>query len=93
MFDVLEALSSQLFMPSQVQAEFWRNRDDVIRRVITTSPLSKIREAKNKTIAEIKAWKRRTMSVEDADALANETEELFHKSARSARTTAVRACI
>lgn len=78
-FDVLEAVSSNLFMPAQVQAEFWRNRDDVIREVITTSSLAGLREAQKKALAEIKAWRRRTMSTTEADELAEDLEKAFRR--------------
>jgi len=78
-FDVLDAVSGNLFMPAQVQAEFWRNRDDVIREVITTSSLAGLRDAQKKALAEIKAWRRRTMSTVEADELAEDLEKLFRR--------------
>ena len=78
-FDVLDKVSDSLFMPAQVQTEFWRNRDDVIRRVVTTNSLSGLREVRNKALSEIRSWRRRTMSTSDADDLSQEVDALFKK--------------
>jgi hypothetical protein len=78
-FSVLDAVSASLFMPAQVQQEFWRNREDVIRRVVNTNSLTGLRDAKNKAVVEIRAWHQRTMLVTEAQALEEEVEALFKK--------------
>lgn len=49
-------------MPAQVQTEFWRNRDEVMREVIATNSVGGIKEAHKKAVGEISAWGTRTMS-------------------------------
>ncbi|NMO57743.1 DUF4935 domain-containing protein [Actinoplanes sp. TBRC 11911] len=78
-FDVLEEVKVNLFMPAQVQAEFWRKRDGVIREVITTSSLAGLREAQKKALAEIRSWRRRAMSTVEADELTRDLEQLFRR--------------
>jgi hypothetical protein len=78
-FDVLQAIAESLFMPAQVQHEFWRKRDGVIREVVTTSSLSGLRDAWKRASSEVKSWGRRTMSTTEADELHNELDVLFKK--------------
>ncbi|MGC5384576.1 PIN-like domain-containing protein [Micromonospora chalcea] len=63
----LEAVAPALFMPAQVQKEFWRNRDDVIRRVIATNSFAGLQEARKKALAEVDSWAARTTPGAEAD--------------------------
>ncbi|GAA2509922.1 PIN-like domain-containing protein [Pilimelia columellifera] len=80
-FSVLSAISSSgsLFMPAQVQREFWRRRDDVVREMAALNSVAGLREARKKAIAEIGSWGKRTMAISDADKLAADFEEVFKK--------------
>ncbi|MER5703391.1 PIN domain-containing protein [Micromonospora sp. NPDC002296] len=65
-FSALEAVAPALFMPAQVQREFWRNRDEVIRRVIATNSVAGLQEARKKALAEMDSWATRTMPGSEA---------------------------
>jgi hypothetical protein len=78
-FGVLDAVMPSLFLPAQVQAEFWRNRDDVIRNAVNTNSLAGLREAKSRAISGVRAWQQRTMLTAEAEALEAEIEALFRK--------------
>lgn len=78
-FKVLQTVADNLFMPAQVQREFWRRRDPVIREVATTSSLTGLRDARKRALNEINAWRRRAMSTTEADDLYNEIDALFKK--------------
>ncbi|WP_431917722.1 PIN-like domain-containing protein [Micromonospora wenchangensis] len=76
-FTALEAVPAALFMPAQVQKEFWRNRDQVIREVLVTNSVSGIREARKKASSELASWGTRTMSESDAKELQDLLESTF----------------
>ncbi|MEU1396971.1 PIN-like domain-containing protein [Micromonospora zamorensis] len=75
----LEAIAPRLFMPAQVQEEFWRNRDQVIREIVRRNPLAGVRDAKRSALAALSDWGRNTMSDDDVDALKKEMEATFNQ--------------
>ncbi|MFG3696358.1 PIN-like domain-containing protein [Micromonospora sp. NPDC047620] len=78
-FAALEAVPAALFMPAQVQKEFWRNRDQVIREVIATNSVSGLREARKKASGELASWGTRTMSESEAKELHDLLDAAFRQ--------------
>ncbi|MFI6824077.1 PIN domain-containing protein [Micromonospora sp. NPDC050187] len=76
-FSALEAVSTALFIPAQVQTEFWRNRDDVMREVIATNSVAGLREARKKAAGELSSWGTRTMSASEARDLQASLDNAF----------------
>ncbi|MGB2567456.1 PIN-like domain-containing protein [Micromonospora citrea] len=75
----LEAIAPRLFLPAQVQREFWRNRDEVIREIVRKNPLSGLKDAKRSALAALSDWGRNTMPGADVDALKKEVESTFNQ--------------
>ncbi|MEU4528028.1 PIN-like domain-containing protein [Micromonospora ureilytica] len=77
--EALREVGPRLFMPAQVQSEFWRNRDQVIRDVIDRDSAEGLREAQRKARTVLNAWGKQILSKSEADTLRNELDAAFQQ--------------
>ncbi|TQJ20785.1 hypothetical protein FBZ33_0989 [Micromonospora sp. A202] len=77
--EALHEVGPRLFMPAQVQSEFWRNRDQVIRGVIDRDSAEGLREAQRKARTVLNAWGKQILSKAEADTLRNELDAAFQQ--------------
>ncbi|TDC01456.1 hypothetical protein E1091_02820 [Micromonospora fluostatini] len=78
--DNLKALwkiADRLFMPAQVQREFWRNRDQVILDVIARDSAKELQQAQQTARLALGAWGRQSMSQAEATVLQGELDSAF----------------
>ncbi|MFI7660905.1 PIN-like domain-containing protein [Micromonospora parva] len=75
----LRKISPRLLMPAQVQSEFWRNRDQVIRDIIERDSAEGLREAQRKAATALTAWGKQTLSKDEANVLRAELDAAFQQ--------------
>jgi PIN like domain len=82
LFSVLDALGDRLFIPHQVAAEFWRNRENTIRSSSEESDRTTevLDELKDRSIQTLTAWaKRLALPGETLESLSRRLREAYEQ--------------